>query len=194
MRKVYLIGGQGFADELALYGIESIQTHTESTEGVFDTSSFPTMKVDETIDAVVVGWDTRINYQKLCYASVLLQMGKKFIASNPDIYDPMPNGVSPGTGPTLITLTAVSGKEPEIIGKPYPNQVNVFMEDKGLEEKMKSRILIIGDRLDTDIALGKNVNVDTALVLTGITKMSNLKKAIKDNEIIPTYILDSLQL
>lgn len=194
IRKVYLIGGQGFADELALCGIECIQTHTEESDGVFDMASFSDMKVDETIDAVVVGWDTSVDYQKLCYASILLQMGKKFIASNPDVYDPMPNGYAPGTGPTLITLSVVTGKEPEIIGKPYPNQIYAFMEDKGLEEKDKSKILVIGDRLDTDIALGKNINIDAALVLTGISKMKDVDYAVKNNRTVPTYILDSLQV
>lgn len=191
MKKVYLIGGQGFADELAEFGVESVQTHTESADGTYDTSEFAHMKVDGEIDAVVVGWDTAVDFQKLCYAAVLLQMGKHFIASNPDVYDPMPHGVAPGTGPTLITLTAITGKEPEIIGKPYPNQVNTFMEDKGIEEKEKRRILVIGDRLDTDIALGRNANIDAALVLTGISKMEDVEKAEKN---VPKYILESLQV
>eukprot|EP00826_Nyctotherus_ovalis_P013006 TRINITY_DN13477_c0_g1_i11.p1 TRINITY_DN13477_c0_g1~~TRINITY_DN13477_c0_g1_i11.p1 ORF type:complete len:192 (-),score=66.52 TRINITY_DN13477_c0_g1_i11:170-745(-) len=191
MKKVYLIGGQGFADELAEFGVESVQTHTESADGVYDTSEFADMKVDGEIDAVVVGWDTSVDYQKLCYAGVLLQMGKHFIASNPDIYDPMPYGIAPGTGPTLITLTTITGKEPEIIGKPYPNQVNTFMEDKGIEEKEKRRILVIGDRLDTDIALGRNASIDAALVLTGISKMEDVEKAEKN---VPKYILESLKV
>eukprot|EP00826_Nyctotherus_ovalis_P000076 TRINITY_DN0_c1360_g1_i1.p1 TRINITY_DN0_c1360_g1~~TRINITY_DN0_c1360_g1_i1.p1 ORF type:complete len:119 (+),score=34.63 TRINITY_DN0_c1360_g1_i1:53-409(+) len=118
-------------------------------------------------------------------------MGKHFIASNPDIYDPMPYGIAPGTGPTLITLTTITGKEPEIIGKPYPNQVNTFMEDKGIEEKEKRRILVIGDRLDTDIALGRNASIDAALVLTGISKMEDVEKAEKN---VPKYILESLKV
>lgn len=177
-----------------MHGIESVQTCTEESDGVFDTANFPNMKVDETIDAVVVGWDTTIDYQKFCYGSILLQMGKKFIASNPDIYDPMPNGYAPGTGLTLITLSVVTGKEPEITGKPYPNQIYTFMEDKGLGEKDKSKMLVIGDRLDTDIALGRNINIDAALVLTGISKMKDVEYAIKNNKTVPTYILDSLQV
>lgn len=193
MRKTYVVGGQGFVDELNQAGIQCVQTSTNTANGVYDIADFPKMSVDTSIDAVVVGWDICVDYQKLCYASVLLQMGKKYIASNPDIYDPMTNGIIPGNGTVLEALNLVSGKQPEIVGKPHPTQVNTFMEDKGLGEKDKSRILVIGDRLDTDIALGKNANVDAALVLTGINTLEDVEKAEKSGGIVPNYILTSLQ-
>eukprot|EP00826_Nyctotherus_ovalis_P046745 TRINITY_DN5318_c0_g1_i12.p1 TRINITY_DN5318_c0_g1~~TRINITY_DN5318_c0_g1_i12.p1 ORF type:complete len:158 (+),score=43.61 TRINITY_DN5318_c0_g1_i12:589-1062(+) len=155
-------------------------------------AAFTAMKPDTAIDAVVVGLDTGFDYQKLCCASVLLQMGKHFLASNADVYDLLPEGRLPGNGAVVEALSVAAGKTPEVIGKPFTTQIDLFMEDKGLKDK--SRILVIGDRLDTDIELGRNAGVDSALVLTGVGIMEDVENAEKLGNALPTYILNSLQL
>jgi len=194
-KKIYLIGMSNFKEELEKVGLECLQTQEESKDNIFDMNKFPSMKVDENIDAVVVGLDIYIDYQKLCYASILLQMGKNFLASNPDGFDPMPQGIFPGNGSLVEALKIASGKQPEIIGKPFTSQVDTYIIDKKLDPvKDKEKILIIGDRLDTDISLGNNANIDTALVLTGVSKIEDVQISQKVGGPIPTYILDSLKI
>lgn len=173
-------------------GIVCTQSSVGTKDGLYDTSTFATTKADATIDAVVVGLDTNFDYQKLCHASVLLQMGKTFLASNADVYDLLPEGQLPGNGAVVEALAVAAGKTPEVIGKPFTTQIDLFMEDKGLKDK--SRILVIGDRLDTDIELGKNAKVDSALVLTGVGTMKDVENAERVGNALPTYILNSLQL
>ncbi len=194
IHKVYLIGMPGFLDEMQEAGIECVQTAVDTPDKIYDMGKFPDLKVDTSIDAVVVGIDLNIDYQKLCYASVLLQMGKKFLASNPDTFDPMPEGIFPGNGAIVEALSVASGKKPEMVGKPFTAQVDTFMSDKGLAEKDKGKMLIIGDRLDTDISLGKNAGVDTALVLTGVAKMKDVEKSMQEGGAVPKYIVDSLEI
>lgn len=169
-----------------------VQTYVNTSNGVYDMNTFTSMEVDDSINAVIVGLDVEIDYQKLSYASVLIQAGRRFLASNSDTYDPRPEGIFPGNGAIVEALITATGQQPEVIGKPYPTQIDVFMTDKGLSDK--SKILVIGDRLDTDIELGKNAKVDSALVLTGIATMKDVESAKKNNQTLPTYILDSLQI
>lgn len=147
------------------------------------------MSIDTTIDAVVIGLDTSFDYHKLSYASILLQMGKPFLASNMDAYDPRLEGVFPGNGAMVEALSVAAGKLPEVVGKPSTIQVDLYMEDKGLKDK--SRILVLGDRLDTDIELGKNAGVDSVLVLTGISKVEDIGKSGNPT---PTYVINSLEI
>ena len=89
----------------------------------------------------------------------------------------------------LGALSIVARRSPEIVGKPYTAQVDLFMEDKGIKDK--SKIIIIGDRFDTGIKLGKNAGIDTVLVLTGVGKIEGMGK---EGNGIPTHILKLLEL
>ncbi len=87
----------------------------------------------------VVGIDIQLSYAKLAYASVLLQSGRPFIASNADAYDSLPDGIFPGNGAIVEALTVASGKSPLIIGKPYTAQIDVFLRDRHLSDQDKSK-------------------------------------------------------
>ena len=142
---VYIVGENGLQQTLAEKGF----THSE-----------------ENVLAVVGGLDFDINYSKLDIAARLIRNGAPFIGTNPDLTFPTPDGPSPGAGTVLAAIQAASGFAPDVIGKPQP-----YMFDQALDYlgTSASRTLVIGDRLETDIACGQNTGCLTAVVLTGVT-------------------------
>jgi glycerol 3-phosphatase-2 len=139
---------------------------------------------DEPVDAVVVGLDRAADYRSLARASVLVERGAALIATNPDTSFPAPNGERwPGAGALLATIVATTGARPEVIGKPHPPILRSALRRVGGE-----RPLVIGDRLDTDVAGAAAVGWDSLLVLTGIAMRADLA----DCSIRPTYVGDDL--
>jgi 4-nitrophenyl phosphatase len=135
---------------------------------------------------VVVGLDRFMTYQKLEYASKLIRGGAYFIAANTDTTYPSEEHVAPGAGSLVSFLEASTGKKPDIvIGKPNPWILDLALRLNNLRRR---DVLIIGDRLDTDILLGINAGVDTLLVLTGISRLEDIEKT----GINPTYVAKNL--
>ena len=118
--------------------------------------------------AVVVGFDTKINYEKLKIASLLIQSGVPFIGTNGDNTFPSSEGLSPGAGSILAALSAATGKTPEIIGKP---KQEIFKNALNYLKVEPFEALMVGDRLETDIAGGHAAGCKTALVLTGVSTL-----------------------
>jgi 4-nitrophenyl phosphatase len=116
--------------------------------------------------AVVVALDRKLTYDMLRQATVLIRAGTPFIGTNPDRTLPSPNGLLPGTGAILAALEAATDVKPTIIGKPQPEMYRVALERLGttIEET-----LVVGDRVETDIAGGQALGCPTALVLSGAT-------------------------
>ena len=115
---------------------------------------------------VVVGMDRQLSYHKLTQATLLIRSGLPFIATNPDKTFPIPAGLAPGTGSLLAALEASTDKKPYVIGKPYPVMYQVALERLGTPA---GHTLVIGDRLETDIAGGQSIGCPTGLVLSGVT-------------------------
>lgn len=115
---------------------------------------------------VVMGIDRGISFEKMREATLLVRRGVPFYATNPDKTFPTPRGEIPGAGAWISVITTATDIEPIYAGKPYP-----FMMELSLErmETKKEDTLIIGDRLETDIAAGQAVGCPTALVLSGVT-------------------------
>lgn len=116
--------------------------------------------------AVVAGMDWQLNYEKLKQATMLIRNGAKFIGTNPDKTFPTPQGLTPGTGSVLAALEAATGVAPMIVGKPEPAMYQVAMERLGTQPE---ETLVVGDRLETDIAGAQRAGCPTALVLSGVT-------------------------
>jgi glycerol-1-phosphatase len=136
-------------------------------------------------DAVVVGWDREITYAVLTDASVAIQRGATFFASNDDASYPAPDGVTwPGAGALVAAIAVASGASPEVFGKP-----NAPILDAALARAGGGRALVIGDRLETDIEGARRVGWDSALVLTGIATLEDLDAS----GIEATYVLDDLR-
>ena len=123
--------------------------------------------------AVVVGLDTKFTYEKLTTASFLIQSGVPFLGTNGDTTFPSPEGLAPGAGSILAALSAATGQKPEILGKPKEAIFKSALTYLGVESL---DVLMVGDRLETDIAGGHAVGCKTALVLTGVSTLEMAKK------------------
>jgi 4-nitrophenyl phosphatase len=114
---------------------------------------------------VVVGLDTDVTYRKLADACLAVQRGARFIATNPDASYPTEDGLTPGAGALQGVITAVTGAEPRVIGKPEGALFETALQGMPTE----GDIVVVGDRLDTDILAGIRIGATTALVLTGVS-------------------------
>ena len=125
---------------------------------------------DQDALAVVAALDREITYEKLTRASLLIQSGIPFIGTNPDRSFPIPEGEAPGAGAILAALEAATDIEPTTIGKPRPDMYNMAIERLGTSPQ---ETLVVGDRLETDIAGAQNGGFPCALVLSGVTTPEN---------------------
>jgi HAD superfamily hydrolase (TIGR01457 family) len=135
-------------------------------------------------DAVVVGWDRRADFDSLRVASVLVQRGARLVATNADASYPAPGGeLWPGTGALLAAIEETTGTKAIVAGKPHRP-----LFDAALERAGTGNALVVGDRLETDIAGAWAAGLDAALVLTGAAALSH----ILDHEALPVAILKDL--
>jgi 4-nitrophenyl phosphatase len=116
--------------------------------------------------AVVVGMDRQFTYEKLTTGTRFIRAGAPFIGTNPDRTFPTPEGLIPGTGSILAALEAASYTKPVIVGKPAPEMYRVALERMKVKP---SQTLVVGDRLETDIAGAQQIGCRTGLVLSGVT-------------------------
>jgi 4-nitrophenyl phosphatase len=123
--------------------------------------------------AVVVGMDRQVSYHKLTQATLLIRSGLPFIATNPDKTFPIPAGLAPGTGSLLAALEAATDVKPYVIGKPFPVMYRIALERLGTSSR---QTLVVGDRLETDIAGGQSIGCPTGLVLSGVTNQEQASR------------------
>jgi 4-nitrophenyl phosphatase len=151
--KVYMIGQSGLEEALTQSGMQIISG------------------LNTKVDAVVVGGDYSLTYEKLKYASLHIQQGAEFIGTNPDLLYPTDEGLVPECGMTLVALETATEVKPIIIGKP-----NHFMFDLGMKMMgvQPYETAMLGDRLETDIQGGQNAGMKTILVETGVDNKSSV--------------------
>jgi HAD superfamily hydrolase (TIGR01450 family) len=137
------------------------------------------------IDLVVVTLDRTLNYQKLEIAKSAINKGAKYYSANMDATCPVSDGEILDAGAIISALSKATNKVPEKnFGKPSSFMFNAIEERLNLD---KQKTLIIGDRLETDIKMGNDFGIDTALVSTGIPK------TFTDNFVIkPSYKINSV--
>jgi 4-nitrophenyl phosphatase len=147
---VYVVGENGVISALCEKGFDPITDPNNETPVV----------------AVVGGMDRTLTYQKLQRASSHIRAGVPFYGTNPDATFPTPAGLVPGAGSILAAIETAAEVKPVVIGKPSPYMFELSAERMGLS---KDEILVVGDRLETDIAGGQGVGNRTALVLSGVS-------------------------
>lgn len=147
---IFVVGEGGIIKALAGQGFNVISDAFDETKVV----------------AVVAGIDRALTYQKLRRATAHVRTGAMFFGTNPDKTFPMPDGLVPGAGSILAAIAAASDAEPVVIGKPARFMFQLSAERMDLT---KDEILVIGDRLETDIAGGQAFGSRTALVLSGVS-------------------------
>ncbi len=157
--RVVMVGEDGLRDELTAAGLRVVPYR----EG-------------EKVDYVVVGWDRGLTYEKLAQAhGAVVRGGATFIATNRDVTYPDAGGRTlPGGGSIVAAVAASTGVEPRTIGKPEPYTLQWILDRTG---SAPEQCLVVGDRLDTDVALGRRLRAWTALVLTGVSTREEAEAA-----------------
>ena len=140
---------------------------------------------DAAVDALVMGFDTELTFQKLEDACILLNRGADYLATNPDWVCPTWYGFVPDCGSVCEMLFRAPGRRPYVIGKPRPDMARLAMARGGFSAE---ETVLLGDRLYTDIACGVNAGIDTVLVLSGETKEADLA----GSAVQPTFVLGSV--
>lgn len=126
---------------------------------------------EEGAAAVVVGLDFELTYAKLKTATVLINNGAAFIGTNPDRTFPFEGGIAPGNGAILAAISAATGQQPTVIGKPGRAMFTVALNRMGTGP---GHTAMLGDRLETDILGGRQAGLKTILVLSGVTRPEDL--------------------
>lgn len=160
---------------------------TEALESQFEAGNIKLVKErDKEVDFVVLGFDTTLDYDKIWTACDYIHEGVEFIATHPDLNCPLEDGKQmPDTGAMIKMFEAATGVSPKIIGKPNRGVVEALMKQFGYQ---KDDLVMVGDRLYTDIQMGINSSIDSVLVLSGETK----KETLSGSHIEPTYVFDSV--
>lgn len=142
----------------------------------------PVTSADERPAAVVQGYAPEVGWQQLAEASVAIRAGAQWIATNTDATLPTPRGPLPGNGSLVAALRTALEREPDlVVGKPQPTIFETAIQLAGAQ-----RALVVGDRLDTDIAGAHRAGLDSLLVFTGVTTEEDLASASPQQR--PTYL------
>lgn len=188
-KKIYVIGEIGICEELDLIGVPHIG-------GPSDEGKVPPMgpgdklEHDEDVGGVIVGFDRHINYHKIQTAQLCINEnpGCEFIATNLDAVTHLTDAQEwAGNGSMVGAIKGCTGKEPTVVGKPSPLMIDYLCDKLGLE---RSRICMVGDRLDTDIVFGTDNGLRSLLVLSGVTTEEKLLS--DENQITPDFYADSI--
>ncbi|MGB8214749.1 MAG: HAD-IIA family hydrolase [Anaerolineales bacterium] len=124
-------------------------------------------------EAVVMGIDVQINFEKMREAALLVRRGIPFYATNPDKTFPTPRGEIPGAGAWIAVIVTATGVEPIYAGKPAPYLHELARQRLGTT---KEETMVVGDRLETDIAGGQAAGMPVALVLSGISTRAQAER------------------
>jgi HAD superfamily hydrolase (TIGR01450 family) len=135
-------------------------------------------------EVVVVAGTEDLVYADLRDAVLALRRGADFLATSRDPTYPMPDGLWPGTGAIVAAVEVGSGRVAAIVGKPEPQLFITALDRLG-----DGRTLVVGDRLDSDIAAAAKAGLDSALVLTGGTTAEEVEAA---EDLRPTLVAESL--
>jgi 4-nitrophenyl phosphatase len=162
----------------ALYVVGTPALEREFAEHGFDLSS-------QSPEFAVLGFDTTLTYEKIRKLCDLVTAGVPYIATHPDINCPTETGFMPDIGSMIAMVAASTGRQPDvIIGKPYAPIVEAITGKLGLPV---NALCMVGDRLYTDIALGKT-GLTTVLVLSGETHPDD----VPGSPFQPDYIMQNL--
>ena len=124
-------------------------------------------------DYVVFGATTSLNYEQIEKASRLVMNGAKLIGTNSDVTDPSENGIVPACRALISPIELATGRKAYFVGKPNPLMMRHALKKLGCH---RVDAALIGDRMDTDIIAGLESEIDTVLVLSGVTKLEDLEK------------------
>jgi phosphoglycolate/pyridoxal phosphate phosphatase family enzyme len=161
---IFVLGEKPLCDELATAGFELTEDANR-------------------IQFVVASFDRTFDYRKLQIAFDAMRAGARLVATNADRYCPVPGGGQPDAAALIAAIEACTGTHCELVaGKPSLLMAQAALNRLGVAA---NRCIMVGDRLETDILMGMQAGMATALVLTGATTMADVSHSI----IKPTYVL-----
>lgn len=166
--RLYVVGEDGLEEQLRAADLELVEDHAEA-------------------DVLVASIDREFSYDELTTALWALSDPEvRFVGTDPDRTIPTEDREVPGSGAIINAIAGVTGREPDaMMGKPAPSAVETI--ERTLELSAED-CLIVGDRLDTDIAMGERAGMTTVLVRTGVTD----ERALAESELEPDHVLDSV--
>jgi glycerol 3-phosphatase-2 len=165
---VLVVGGEGLADAVAALGLVAVWSF------------------DDGPAAVVQGFSPDVGWRLLNEGVRAVRAGLPWVASNLDLTIPTPTGIAPGNGLLVGVVRGVTGAQPAVAGKPERPLVEAAVTSAGAR-----RPIIVGDRLDTDIAAGHAYGCDSMLVLTGVHSREDAEELASERR--PTFIGDDLR-
>lgn len=128
---------------------------------------------DRDPDYVVLGETRAYSFERITTAIRLVHAGARFIATNPDVTGPSPEGPLPATGSVAALISRATGTEPYFVGKPNPLMMRSALNAIGAHSETSA---MVGDRMDTDIIAGIEAGMRTILVLTGSTRETEVER------------------
>ena len=143
------------------------------------------MPNDVNPDYVIIGETKNYSYQNIIRAVRLIQKGAKLIGTNPDLTGPAEDGIVPACRAFVSPIELATGRLAYYVGKPNPFMMR---NGKRILDCRTSEMAIIGDRMDTDIIAGIESEIDTVLVLSGVTS----REGIKNFSYTPKYIFNDI--
>lgn len=164
-KRVFMVGEAGLGEALTSRGFELVN--------------------DEQADFVVAGLDRQFTYEKLTTATLAIQNGAQFIATNRDTNLPNERGMLPGAGSLIAAIETATATHPVVIAKP---ELPIMTGALALANIAPSEALMVGDNYNTDILAGINAHIDTLLVYSGVSTPEEIAKVSTK----PTYTVTTL--
>ena len=187
LHSVYTIGESGLGAELRAVGVRCVEALHLFGGAHLSKAQLAAIRVDPQIRAVVIGIDEELTYTKIAYGVACLQRDDcLFISTNQDSTLPTAGHTLPGAGSCVAMLATAAGRVPINMGKPEVGMLDLAIAEHRLQ---RERMLMVGDRLDTDIRFGINGRVASLFVTdTGINSM----KDVAATGIVPTFAVGNV--
>jgi len=197
---VYVVGSTGITQELDDVGIKYLPIGPDpvSEKLTLETIKLSPVALDARVAAVVVGFDVNISFTKILKGASYANLpGALFVATNTDEQFPMKGTqcVVPGTGAMVAAVTTAAGRQPVVLGKPSKFMFEIVQRRH--PSIQPARTLMIGDRANTDILLGKNCGLQTLLVGSGVhsleeTRAWEASEKEEERKLVADFYLDKL--
>lgn len=165
--KVLVVGGDGLRSRVSAAGFQVVESAEEKPAGV------------------IQGFAPDVSWRNLAEASFAIQRGAKWVATNSDWTLPQERGLAPGNGTLVSAVHTAVGQLPLVAGKPEPAIFHT-----ALRQFNTNSALFVGDRLDTDITGANRAEIDSALVMTGVSTRKELLGVKPEGR--PKFILGNL--
>ena len=173
VKKIYVLGTASLREEFTDHGYEMIDEFNETEEP----------------ELVVVAFDTTLTYERLCKATYWVGQNKPYVATHPDTVCPTDlKTILVDCGAVQALIEDVTGRKPEAVpGKPDKDMIIGIMDKYGLK---KDEIMMVGDRIYTDLEMARRAGVPGVLVLTGEATIETLK----ESGLTPELVLDDISV